>query len=782
MRLTIFFLLFFGFAHLVFAGASEVTFVGDDHRPPISFTKDGLGKGLWFDFARAVAHQLGMPYTLEVEAWEKAQADVQAGKADILFGVSFCKETAGLYDLSLPVSRSSYTFFSLGKPGLDAAKAVSGLRVGVVQGGLPPPVVAALGASIMVPFATHEEAFTALAEGKIDALAADRWAGSYVLSHGQWDGVTSSPGDFLVLETGFAVRKGNITLRDKLNATILELKKDGTFDSISDRWTAKEVVYVTHEELFNAISAGLAAALLILGLWVFVLIRGNRQRKRIETSLMKQTAQFRTLLDALPDLVWIKDVGGVFLSCNRPFAELYGRSEEEIIGKTDYDYLERGRAERFAEGDKKVVAGEARVVIEEAALFSDGTTRLMETTKQAVHDGAGRLLGVLGISRDITERREKERERLRLLSELQQSQKIESLGTLAGGIAHDINNVLAAILALATVGLSRNPPDSANFSAFNTIAKASTRGGKMVKNILAFARKSPAKVERIDVNSLIREEVALLERTAPPTIRIAMDLDSGLALIQGDSDALGGALMNLCVNAVQAMPGAGVLTIRTRNAGSTVEIQIADTGVGMPKHILEKAIEPFFTTKPVGQGTGLGLATAYALAKAHGGRLEIASEVGKGTVVTLAFPISSGDPAAVPSGGKASVSRADALTLHVLVVDDDELVQAALGESIEALGHHVTVAADGETALGLLESGLEPDVVVLDMNMPGWGGSETLGRIREVSQHLPVILSTGRLDQAAVDLGARTPQVALLAKPYTLEELDHQLRQAVRAK
>ena len=201
---------------------------------------------------------------------------------------------------------------------------------------------------------------------------------------------------------------------------------------------------------------------------------------------------------------------------------------------------------------------------------------------------------MLAISRDMTQRRAGEQERARLLTELLQSQKLESLGNLAGGIAHEMN-------------------------------KASTRGGKMVKNILSFAWKSPAKTEGVDFNSLVREEVSLLEHTAPAGIRIELDLNSDLALIQGDPDALGGALMHLFVSAVQAMSESGVLTIRTRNLENIVGILVMDTGVGMPKNVLEKAIEPFFTMKPAGQGTGLGLATVHSLVKVHGGKLEITS-------------------------------------------------------------------------------------------------------------------------------------------------------------
>jgi PAS domain S-box-containing protein len=507
--------------------------------------------------------------------------------------------------------------------------------------------------------------------------------------------------------------------------------------------------------------------------------RDITQRKNVEIALTQQTAQLRTLLDALPDFVWMKTPDGVFVMCNRAFADFYRRSEAEIIGKTDYDLSERKLADSFVEGDRIAIESEKSVTFEEEVVFPDGSHEFMETTKAAVRDKEGRVLGTIGIGRDIRERKAGEAQRARLLAELQQSQKIESLGTLAGGIAHDMNNVLAAILAVATLGESRNPPDSPNFNYFSTIAKASTRGGKMVKNILSFARRSPAKTEDVDINSLIREEVILLERTVPAGIRIDLDLDSELSMIRGDPDAVEGAIMNLCVNAVQAMSDSGVLTLRTKNSERMVEVQVEDDGVGMSKDVLEKSIEPFFTTKPMGQGTGLGLATVNSLVKAHGGRLEITSAVGKGTKVRLLFPAAHHDPSPAFREYTGTNQMVDLPLLHILAVDDDELVQVAVGESIESLGHRTTLASRGEEAMAMLESGLKPDVVILDLNMPGWGGAETLRRIRTLLPNLPIILSTGKLDQTAIDLKESYAGVALLGKPYTLDELGNQLRLSV---
>jgi CheY-like chemotaxis protein len=236
--------------------------------------------------------------------------------------------------------------------------------------------------------------------------------------------------------------------------------------------------------------------------------------------------------------------------------------------------------------------------------------------------------------------------------------------------------------------------------------------------------------------------------------------------------------MNLCVNGRHAMPDGGVLTLSTRRRDQLVELQVTDTGVGMTPEVLEKCLDPFFTTKPVGQGTGLGLSMVYATVRAHGGHLDMTSQPGLGTTVTMTFSAST--PISAPAAREEARSvAAEDLRLHVLVVDDDELVQLALRDSISALGHRLTITDSGEQAVALLRDGLRPDVVLLDLNMPGWGGVGTLSRLREDHPDLPVILSTGRLDQSALDLKAGKKAVTLLVKPYTVNELKEKLRLSV---
>ena len=237
--------------------------------------------------------------------------------------------------------------------------------------------------------------------------------------------------------------------------------------------------------------------------------------------------------------------------------------------------------------------------------------------------------------------------------------------------------------------------------------------------------------------------------------------------------------MNLCVNAVDAMETGGTLRLATRNEDRDfVLLEVADTGCGMAKEVLDRALDPFFTTKPQGKGTGLGLPIVYGTVKAHGGSLEIESLPAVGTTIRIHLPSCEG---AAGTAGSESPIPAQQASLRVLVVDDDALVQTSLELMLTGLHHRTTLASSGEEAIRRLEEGLEVDLVVLDLNMPGLGGEATLPHLRRLRPDLPVLLSTGRSDQRALDLAARSTRVNLLAKPYTLEEIRQRIEDLTRA-
>jgi CheY-like chemotaxis protein/anti-sigma regulatory factor (Ser/Thr protein kinase) len=348
---------------------------------------------------------------------------------------------------------------------------------------------------------------------------------------------------------------------------------------------------------------------------------------------------------------------------------------------------------------------------------------------------------------------------------LARARRMECLGGLAGAATHDLNNALGAILGLASASVEVQPPGSPARQAFATIVKAAERGGALVKGLVEFSRKSRPEPRELDVNALLRALPGLLEPAALARVRLELDLAADLRPVSADASTLAGALAELAANALEALPEGGVLNLRSRNQEpDQVEILVQDDGPGMTPELLAKALEPLFSTRPA--GAGLGLPLAQAAARNLGGQLDLQSEPGHGTRARLRLPALAVAAPAPP--------KPESQALTVLLVDDDELILDSIGMLLESLGHTVLPAPSGETALERLRQ-VQPDVVILDMNMPGLGGRGTLPRLRELNPAVPVLLATGRADQAALDLVAGFRGVSLLSKPFTKKELQERL-------
>lgn len=403
----------------------------------------------------------------------------------------------------------------------------------------------------------------------------------------------------------------------------------------------------------------------------------------------------------------------------------------------------------------------------------DGSLRYLDTQAEVVLGRGGHGLRIIRTLFDITERRAAEEEKRRLELEVQHAQKLESLGSLAGGVAHDMNNVLGAIFMVASGLQEQRAGDEPLLKSMDLVMNAAGRGRDLVRGLTEFARKGVEEPTRVDLNRLVSRELDLLRRTTLHKFELEADLAEGLPMVLGDASSLANALMNLCVNAMDAMPEGGRLHLRTRALPEgQVELQVADSGLGMPPEVLARATEPFFTTKPQGKGTGLGLSLVYGVAKAHGGSLEIQSALGEGTTITLRFPGLVGGTEEV---GAPQDQAQPTRPLRILLVDDDDLIRTSVPAMLQSLGHAVEGVASGMEAVQRLERGKAFDAVILDMNMPGLSGLETLARLRLLNPDLPVIISSGFLDGAVEATLQRDPAVSFLAKPYVLADLRRRL-------
>ncbi len=503
--------------------------------------------------------------------------------------------------------------------------------------------------------------------------------------------------------------------------------------------------------------------------------------KRSEADLLRERDLIDAIFNSIPGRVYLYDDQGRLVKWNRRHEAMTGYSAAELSGMSLLDWY-RGdpvSQETILAGVQTTLTtgfGDAEALLQ----VKDGPPIPMYFTAAPVSiDGKTYFTGI-GI--DITERRRGEERQQVLSAQLHQSQKMESLGSLAGGVAHDINNVLAAILGLASGHRERLPDTDPLARALDTITKACLRGRDVVRSLLYFARKDLGTTGPVDLNALVLEIVPLLDRASLKRVQVSADLEPTLEPFQGDAGSLSHAIMNLCVNALDAMPDGGDLAIRTRHrVGGGYDLCVQDTGMGMAEEVRLRACEPFFTTKPVGKGTGLGLSMAYGVMQAHGGRMSLASEPGRGTEVILHFPPPPEAPA-LQTRKAPMAAEAPSAPLRILLVDDDELIRESLAPMLEELlGHRVYTAASGLEALDKLAAGLEVDLIILDMNMPGLDGAHTLERLLERSPRQAVLMATGNSEMAIADALAGHPNVAGIQKPFSATELDRAFRDLRRS-
>jgi PAS domain S-box-containing protein len=431
---------------------------------------------------------------------------------------------------------------------------------------------------------------------------------------------------------------------------------------------------------------------------------------------------------------------------------------------------------------KQAVAAAARgeVFTTEAKLERDGApTAFLDVSVQPVKGPDGAILYLLFEARDITELKAAQ-------EQLRQSQKMEALGQLTGGIAHDFNNLLTVVVGGLDIIAKRAVDDKLKRYADNALA-AAERGARLTGQLLAFSRVQRLEVRPTHVGPLIQQMRPLLRNVLGPGITKKFDLDEAMIPVMADPTQLELAVLNLAINARDAMPNGGVLSFATRPVritgepeaedGDYVELTISDTGLGMAPHVAERAFEPFFTTKEVGKGTGLGLSMVYGMARQSGGLARIESTPGKGTTVRLLFRAAEGQPAdhadrADEPAGAAARGHARS----VLVIDDDPDVREFIASALEEQGYRVEEAADGREGLTKLERAA-PDLVVLDFIMPGLSGADVAKRIRAQRAGQPILFVSGYSETEAVRAAA--PGAPLLAKPFRAETLHRAVRGAL---
>ncbi|HYC71773.1 MAG TPA: response regulator [Opitutaceae bacterium] len=494
------------------------------------------------------------------------------------------------------------------------------------------------------------------------------------------------------------------------------------------------------------------------------------ERRVVEQHMREQA----DLLDKARDAIVVSDLDRRIVFWNKGAERMFGWPALEAVGRRS-DELFGPTALHEIEGVKAGIASDewnGEVRLHNKA----GDALVLDSRVTVIRDAAGRPVSHLIISTDVTEQRKLEKQYLR-------AQRLESIGTLAGGIAHDLNNVLAPILMSISL-LQRKTLDAEAQRLLTVLEHSAQHGAGLVQQVLAFARGTEGQRTELRVGAAVKQVIGLLAQTLPRAIIVQSDVAADVATISGDPTQFSQVLMNLCVNARDAMPNGGRLVIRAHNAvvtaahvrahpgakpGPYVRVIVEDTGTGIPPEILDRIFDPFFTTKVAGKGTGLGLATVLGIVRGHAGFLEVQSTVGKGTAFTIYFPAS---PAVAPAAVlTAAPAVLPGLGRTVLLIEDEESVRAVTQALLEASDFRVLVAEDGLAGIGLYRNHrAEIHAVITDMMMPGMQGPEVIAELKQLNPEVRIVAMSGVVGERA-GLTEQPGRLAFLQKPMTGEDL-----------
>ena len=509
----------------------------------------------------------------------------------------------------------------------------------------------------------------------------------------------------------------------------------------------------------------------------------------VQEAAVGELSRYRLLIDAVTDYaIFMLDTNGVIASWNPGAQRLKGYSEAEVLGQHfSRFYTEEDRATGLPARVLATAAKDGKFEGEGWRVRKDGSRFWASVIIDPIRDSAGALVGYAKITRDLTERRDAQLALERTREALFQSQKMEALGQLTGGIAHDFNNLLTAIIGSLEIA-RRRAADESVIRLIDNALRGAERGSSLTQRMLVYARRQQLNFEPVDLVALIHGMAALLDQSLGPSVRIETRFPLGLPWVHTDANQLEMALLNLAVNARDAMPEGGSIVIAARTEtlasaqgrlqpGDYVCLSLTDTGEGMDEETLTRAIDPFFTTKEVGKGTGLGLPMVHGLTETSGGKLILSSQEGRGTTAELWFPVAKKIEKATEAEAPAQMAARKHCRLVVLVVDDDPLVLANMVAMLDDLGHKVFEAGSGRQALAVLRRESDIQLVITDQAMPNMTGLQLIKQMKDSCPDLPVILATGF---AELPSGTDPLQITL-AKPFFQADLARAVEIAMTA-
>ncbi len=777
-----------------------VLFVSGDHEyPPFEFVEHGRPTGFNIELMQAVGEAMGYTVHVRLGPWNQVRQDLESGRVDVLAGMYYSKERDASVDFSIPHTLvTSGLFVRKGSP-ISSLEDIRGREIIVQKGDLMNDYLRSTGlASSIIPVTDPAEALRLLSSGRHDgALLSSKMQGLYYAK-------VFKLTNLVAIETGlpaghycFAVAQGNHQLVQKLNEGLNILKSTGRYKEIQDRWFGVYEEQRWREAMLRYLVFPLAAILVLLAgilAWSWSL----RRQVSIRTRDYQESEQrLATIFRESPAIITIFTADeGRILDINDAFTHILGYSRQEAVGRTA---LELGILVENPD-DKDLVLQKIREAGQIGSLEILLRTKSGQIVTCLLSAAPSMVRGqqcILSVITDITGRKKAEEEKARLEAQLLQAQKMEAVGSLAGGVAHDFNNLMTAILGNAELALDslekKHVSQQSIVHEVTEIKLAAQRAASLTRQLLMFSRKEVAKPEVFDLNATLDGMTKMLRRLIPENIELKYSLTPDAYPVYADARQMEQVIVNLAVNARDAMPDGGVLEIGTigttlddshtadhadARTGPHTVLSVSDTGQGMDETTMARIFEPFFTTKERGRGTGLGLSSVFGIVKQAGGHITVKSRPGMGSSFCIYLPAAEGParhdtPPAKDAGVKGG-------TETILLCEDDDIVRGLGMKILASAGYRVIDAANAQDAIGRMREHDGPvHLLLTDVIMPGMNGSMLAEQLKKEFPAMKILFMSGYTEDHILNRGIMEPGVNLIMKPFTRTELLKGVRRTI---
>ncbi|MCX8110534.1 MAG: transporter substrate-binding domain-containing protein [Syntrophorhabdaceae bacterium] len=768
----------------------------DHNYPPYEFIDEkGEPQGFNIELIKAVAEIMGLDIKISLGPWNEVRTQLEKGEIDILAGMTYSVERDRVVDFSVPHSILSFDIFMRKDSSIGSIEDARDKEIIVQEGGIMHDYLKKQGiTSKIITVTDAHDALLLLASGRHDCAILNKMQGHYFISRFKLTNIKAAGSDLMPREYCFAVTEGNSLLVSKLNTGLNILKTTNRYKEIYNKWLG------IYEEkgisgLFRYLTIGFLIICILFALSIFWTWLLRKKVKEKTAELRKSEKKYRSIFENAIEGIFQTTPDGRVLDANPALARLFGfNSPQEFM---DY-YTNIGEQQYLKPEDREIYRG----ILEKYGTIKGFETQLVDRhgktlwvtiNAHEVTDEKGNVIYYEGTVEDITERKKREEQYRELQQQFIQSQKMEAIGRLAGGVAHDFNNILTVILGSCELALFdlKNPERIKH--RIDDIKKAADRASSLTKQLLAYSRRQIMEMRVININELIINLEKMLKRLIGEDIELKIILKEDVGTIKADSAQIEQVIINLAVNARDAMPRGGKLTIETSRVyldneyakkhqdvkpGPHIMLSISDTGVGISDKARQHLFEPFYTTKPKGEGTGLGLSTVYGIVKQSNGNIWVYSEINKGTTFKIYFPCVEAkieDKKDVYKGREISHSSET-----ILIIEDEESVRESAAEMLKMQGYNVLKAGSGEEAISICSKYRDTiHLILLDVVIPGIKGQELFDKIKEIHKEAVVLFMSGYTDNVIVHHGILKEGIEFIQKPFTLENISKKVREVL---